>query len=419
MIKIENTEVVGIEPAIRGMRNPLNSWDKSDSQYIYLNGFRAGYDIGENDLSLMKKLGNAGNDHGKFLRMITVYCDITAPLYWIAEHDTYKVGTTRNSCSFMHKGVSKKFEITDFSVSDDRIYYLLKDIDRPKVGMKYPYETDEYKEFVTENGRKYKVFRNGRIFAESFDNVQNYKSGRVRKFNERELTPYEDSRGYFEVHLGGRGGKTYLLHRIVASVWSPINNEELYTVDHIDGDKSNNSLENLQWVSLQDNIKKAHSDGTYEKNILHSSYIKWKRGFKSTTPTEKHQIIEDKKSGMSYGQLSEKYGLTTKQINSIIYSGSENEELFLNTFIWESTINQLNNLRDTYLQTGDKDVFQEIRRILPSGYNQRYTWCANYAVLKNIYHARKNHKLDEWHAFCDWIKTLPYSELITGEQNDD
>ena len=124
MIKIEKTEVYGWEVAIRGMRNPMNSWDKSDSLPAFLCE-DGQFHIGENDLKLMKSLSKAGNDHSKFLRMINVTVDITAPLYWIAEHDTYKVGTVRNSCSFMHKGVSKPFTINDFSIQDERIYYLL------------------------------------------------------------------------------------------------------------------------------------------------------------------------------------------------------------------------------------------------------------------------------------------------------
>ena len=128
MIKFENTEVVGWEHVIRGMRNPMNSWDKSDSyenctidykkdeftgevteiQYPY-------YRVGAGDLCLMKKLVNAGTDHRKFMRMITVYVDITAPLYWWKEFDTYKVGTVANSCSTIHKIHEKEFTVDDFS----------------------------------------------------------------------------------------------------------------------------------------------------------------------------------------------------------------------------------------------------------------------------------------------------------------
>ena len=126
MIKIENFEVLGWEHAIRGMRNPMNSWEKSDSHYecheydklsdddknVYLID---GYVLGPNDYQLMTQLRNAGTDHRKFMRMITVYLDITAPLYFWKEFDTYKVGTVANSCSTMHKIAEKEFTLDDFS----------------------------------------------------------------------------------------------------------------------------------------------------------------------------------------------------------------------------------------------------------------------------------------------------------------
>lgn len=143
MIKFEKTEVVGWEPAIRGMRNPMNSHEKSDSEWVDPNEtfihyehhigdmygrtvVDDGYDpdakpyfqIGKNDLELMKRLRNAGTDHRKFMRMIVVYVDITAPLYWWKEFDTYKVGTVANSCSTMHKIHAEKFTLDDFSLEN-------------------------------------------------------------------------------------------------------------------------------------------------------------------------------------------------------------------------------------------------------------------------------------------------------------
>ena len=117
MLKIENVEVVGWEHAIRGMRNPKNSWKKGDSFWNYVSCGDCNYDfhIGPNDHSLMMTLRNAGTDHRKFMRMITVYLDITAPLYWWKEFDTYKVGTVANSCSTMHKITDKEFTLDDFS----------------------------------------------------------------------------------------------------------------------------------------------------------------------------------------------------------------------------------------------------------------------------------------------------------------
>ena len=132
MIKFENTEVVGWEAAIRGMRNPMNSWEKSDSVFTeheleyWTHYIVKMFDkIGQNDHDLMMKLRNAGTDHRKFMRMITVYTDIIAPLYWWKEFDTYKVGTVANSCSTMHKIHEKEFTIDDFSCEhliDEPIY---------------------------------------------------------------------------------------------------------------------------------------------------------------------------------------------------------------------------------------------------------------------------------------------------------
>ena len=111
MLKVERISVMNFENAVRGARNPMNSWAKSDSYYDE-NG---NYVLGENDLSLCKRLANAGSDHRKYLRQIFVTMDITAPLYWWKEFDTYKVGTVANSCSTMHKIHSKPFEMSDFS----------------------------------------------------------------------------------------------------------------------------------------------------------------------------------------------------------------------------------------------------------------------------------------------------------------
>ena len=114
MIKVSNIDVWGFGHAVRGMRNPMNSWDKSDSEY---QAWRIGdpFVIGKNDLDLMKRLYKAGSEHRKYLRQIFVSMDITAPLYWWKEFDTYKVGTVANSCSTMHKIAAKEFELDDFS----------------------------------------------------------------------------------------------------------------------------------------------------------------------------------------------------------------------------------------------------------------------------------------------------------------
>ena len=221
MLKIENFEVLGWEHAIRGMRNPMNSWEKSDSNFFddseghvcnicQGRGSMSLIEIGQNDYTLMKNLRNAGTDHRKFMRMITVYLDITAPLYWWKEFDTYKVGTVANSCSTMHKIHSKEFTLEDFSC--EKLYDQLGDL-RP-------------------------------------------------------------------------------------------------------------------------------------------------------------------------------------------------------------IVDRLNVYRERYLETKDKNDWWQMIQLLPTSYNQKRTVMLNYEVLANIYKSRRNHKLDCWHTFCDWIEELPYSELITGKEHE-
>lgn len=235
MLKICNFEVVGWEHAIRGMRNPMNSWEKSDSKVHtceceqWPHNIKKSFDeVGPNDLDLMKRLRNAGTDHRKFMRMITVYLDITAPLYWWKEFDTYKVGTVANSCSTMHCIHKKEFTLEDFS--------------------------------------------------------------------------------------------------------------------------------------------REHLMGTSEQQIPYSSNVPYIIDFRI-------------------------------QLEQIIAS--------------------LNNARELYLETKDKCYWWQMIQLLPSSYNQRRTVMLNYEVLANIYKSRRNHKLDEWHTFCDWIEELPYSELITGYEKNE
>ena len=209
MLTIENVQLFGFQAAIRGMRNPKNSWAKGDSTFE-LDTNEKGVqtiDLGPADLKLASALANSGPDDGKFLRMIHVQLDVTAPLYWWKEADQYKVGTVTDSCSTMHKIHAKEFTLDDFS--HEHLYSPLHDL--------------------------------------------------------------------------------------------------------------------------------------------------------------------------------------------------------------KPTVDLLNVYRERFLDTKDKEDWWQLIQLLPSSYNQRRTWDLNYAVLRNIYHARRNHKIDEWHTLCDWIETLPYAkELICG-----
>lgn len=262
MLKLENTEVVGWEASIRGMRNPMNSWEKSDSTFCrnvdcgepgpcsscdsQFNGCLC-QNIGPNDYKLMMSLAKAGPVHAKYRRMIVVYVDITAPLYWWKEFDTYKVGTVANSCSTMHKIHEKEFTLEDFSTEH--------------LGVIGP------------------------------DDIQLLGAH------------YEHYKHVFEID---------------------------YTIS--------------------------------ELNIARRLYIAADNKLKRDDLTDaerKHTVAQRKR------------------------------------FRWQMI------------------------QLLPSSYNQRRTVMMNYEVLAGIYPMRKNNMLDEWHEFCAWIESLPYSELITGPSLND
>lgn len=230
MIKIENVEIMGWEAAIRGMRNPMNSWEKSDSKTINMtlkkHELAPGVEtldyepcvpytsIGPNDFDLMKRLRNSGTDHRKFMRMITVYLDITAPLYWWKEFDTYKVGTVANSCSTMHKIGEKEFEMSDFSCEHmkptsikmmlDIIDILNKyraDYNNPeseKLGVKKDYWWQMIQLLPSSYNQKRTVMLNYEVLA----NI--YKSRKNHKLDEwREFCKWIESLPYSELITGG------------------------------------------------------------------------------------------------------------------------------------------------------------------------------------------------------------------------
>ncbi len=413
MIKVENIEVFNFEGAIRGCRNPLASWNKSDS-FEATDALGRPYIIGKNDLDLMHRLYVAGTEHRKFLRQIFVSMDITGPIYWLSELDTYKVGTVRNSCSFMHKGVSKPFTINDFTVHDDRISEILSPLKKADYDLTYPYETDEYKIYECANGRKYKVFRNGLVCACAFEYTDTL--GRHRIFDEVECKPSPNRSGYYELKMGGVHGEKWLVHRLVATVW--LDNPNGYTtVNHINGNKGDNTVENLEWCALGDNIRKGFDDGLYANGkSLHARYIKWKNGHTILDPFEKSQLLYDyRERNMKGTALAEKYGITARQANQMIFGrGCENEDLFIACYSWEMVLNTLNALREEYLESKDSEVFNRIRCLLPSGYNQRFTYTMNYENVVTMIHQRENHRLPEWRTFTDILKSLPYVKEIMG-----
>lgn len=417
-MRFKNTDVWGFEHAIRGCRNPLESWNKSDSKYNYDSL------IGKNDMDLMQRLIKGGSEHRKFMRQIFVSVDITAPSYFMAELDTYKIGVTRNSTSFMHKGISKEFEIEDFEIDDPRIIEILSTRKiKEKNPIFYPYETDEFKIYTMGNGRAFEVYKNGRIFCCPYDVIDSTGKlkGRTRHFERKELQPSINSNGYYELNIGGRDGEKWLLHRLVAHVWCE-NANNFDTVDHINGDKTNNCAENLEWVSREENIKRGFENNLMRRNNYHANYLNWKISSK-LDPSKKLKIRKEyQESQTTYKKLANKYNVSITAISAAINNyknSSDNNELFEFCWYWEEILKSLNMLRDKYLETKDFTYFRMIRQLLPHGYLYTSTITMSYENVYNICHQRKGHKLSEWQRFIEWAETLPYAkELIFLEKEN-
>lgn len=398
MIKLEKAQTFNWEAAVRGMRNPMNSWDKGDSEVVYdceqCDGNCGEYQgcsgvcvhIGDNDLSLMKKLIKAGSDHRKFMRQIFVSVDITAPLYWWSEFDTYKVGTVANSCSKMHKLLHKPFETSDFSFDKligyrNEVKQFRPDIDEENERWCAFCEHPDY--FVSDKGR---VRHNGRIL-----------SGSV----------HQD--GYIFVTIKG---KQMPIHRLVANCFlhSVVGKT---VVNHIDGNKMNNASSNLEWCTQSENVK--HSI----ENCLQPKGLSTYNG--KFSQEERQKIKEEWDVGnVSRRELAEKYGVSHTCISDIIndkYKYADKVNVFKE--VAKPLVDTLNELRDMYFCEEDADkkkkIWYSIIQLLPTSYNQKRTVTLNYENLFNMYHARKNHKLDEWRTFCEWIESLPYAKELIGE----
>ena len=406
MLKIENVNVFGWESAIRGLRSPMNSWDKSDSCYCkqpetndWNNKYKAccawsTYDLGDkpfcignNDLKLMQSLVKAGSDHSKFMRMINVTLDITAPLYWWAEYDTYKVGTVRNSCSKMHKLLSKPFEMSDFSFD------------------KLPGYKNEVKQFRPDFDEKDETWKplNPFYSVSNFGRIRNDETNRI-------LSGSLHKDGYIFVTVDR---KQVPLHRLIALVFCDDFGDGK-VVNHKDGNRQNNFANNLEWVTQQENIKHSHS------NDLQPKGLKTYTGKFTVEQREEIKRLWD--SGKkSTREIAKMYGVSHTCICDIIndkYKYAEKTNVYEE--VARPLVDILNEMRDSYLNCDDEEqkkiIWYSILQLLPESYNQRATVQLNYAVLRNMYHSRKNHKLDEWVEFCKWVETLPYAkELICGE----
>lgn len=399
MIKIENVDVYGFEAAIRGMRSPMNSWHKSDTGWI---GYRSDvgdfididYDefkikvIGENDLKLMKSLSKAGSDHSKFMRMINVTCDITAPRFFWEQFSTYRIGVTQNSTSTMHTIHKKPFTVADFSCEHLRGY-------SPNIPQFIPNAREDEEIWKNFGDTNYKISSEGRVKA--VYNQHHFEDG-SRGYFEREIIGSLHEDGYLFVTIKN---KQYPKHRLVAELFLE-NPDNKSVVNHIDGNKQNNRSENLEWCTQSENIKHSVYNHLQGKPIQTN-----KSKYLDLIPKVKAMYS----TGMSKRKLAKSLGISPPTVTYLLeYTEPKNEyKEFLNT------LDRLNVLREEYLDTKDKTVWRNMIEMLPQSYNQKRTVQLNYQVLKSIYHSRKEHKLDEWRDFCKWIEMLPYSEIIICE----
>lgn len=211
MIKLEHVVLASpeqMEFIIEGMRNPMNSWEKSDSEYETAGYDIVGFDLGENDHSLMQRLANAGTDHRKFMRMMPVYVRVTAPLYWWKEFDTYKVGTVANSCSTMHKIAEKEFTLEDFShehiLDNNGLWGIVYELNEWRT--KY-FETKDKKywwQMIQLLPSSYNQTRNVMMNYEVLANI--YKSRRGHKLDEwREFCKWIETLSYSELIMSAGG----------------------------------------------------------------------------------------------------------------------------------------------------------------------------------------------------------------------
>lgn len=217
MLQISKIDITGWEAAIRGMRNPKNSWDRSDSNFDCTGYYSSeececlhcdGYCLGDNDLSLMLQLSKAGTDHSKFLRMITVTLDINAPLYWWKEADTYKVGTVANSCSTMHKIHAKEFTVEDFSCehldcwSKSTLNHIIGTLNHYRHKFIETGDKDNWWQMIQLLPTSYNQLRTVQLNYQVLANI--YKSRKYHKLDEwRDFCKWIESLPYAEIITGG------------------------------------------------------------------------------------------------------------------------------------------------------------------------------------------------------------------------
>lgn len=431
-MKFVDTEVWGFKHALKGMRNPMNSWEKSDSgickggddgigcnncaiQHRCNHPYDKEFKIGKDDMKLAQSLIIAGNEHGKFMRMIHVAVDTDMPRYWWAEADCYKFGS-KNSCSTMHTIMKREITIDDFCVPQI-IKEILHKSDKEKKQYAFKCELPKGVELESKiysiNGYDYEVFNNGEIYSMPKDVVDSI--GRIRHYDRKKMLIGQNSGEYFSVRLGGRnGGKLVPIHKLLAQlfIYNDLPNEK-FEVNHKDGDKGNCSLDNLEWCTPSENNQHAFDTGLKEVSL----YAKYKAYIlnRKVSLLDIEKIKEMYKSGMTQKEIASKFDMKQAQISEILRGNiNEMSDDFEEAYTYELIINRLNELREMYLNTKDYYYVIRMKRLLPEGFLQLRTWDTNYAELRNMYFQRRSHRLkEEWiDTFCKWIESLPYAEEL-------
>lgn len=408
-MKFEKTKVFNFDGAIRGMRNPYDSWDKSDSKWI-LNEKDSNeyFVIGEKDKELAVSLIKGGSEHRKFLRQIFVCVDISAPLYWWKEFVTYRVGVISNSCSTMHTITKYEFTPEMFECKHLRGYRNIIDQTPNKIDP----ETENWKYYPY--NKQYLVSDQGRIKRLSYKNENNNIT-----YKEKIIYGSIHDDGYVFISIPtDKPGKYKQIpkHIMIADTWLNHKKFDGAVIDHIDGNKQNNNILNLEYVTQSENIKRSIKNN--QQPIPIKGYVG------KLTKEERNKIIEEyMTTDISRNELSKKYNVSKTTISSIInHKYDYGEHRFDEYQLLLNIIDDLNELREEYLQTKDKKVWKSLITLLPDSFIQKRTITMTYENLLAMCSKgqRRFHKLTEWSTdFINWARSLPYAQefIFTDELN--
>lgn len=433
MIKIKRLEIAGLIGATKALRLPYSKDARSEGNFEYESAkLSEGTDVhtettmyvADDDVNLMRTLKKRGDVHAKVLRGIMVWVEIIAPRYFWQEFDVYRIGVEKlSSESTMHTIGNGNITIDNFSVDETTREALTPHVRELSANvLKFGNPTVLESRVLNKFGRDYEIWNDGRIYALAFTTEDKIPDGSIRnRYHEKKLlevgkkaTPM----GYFQVRIGGRKGKSYMVHRLMAEAFIP-NPDNLPYINHKDGDKGNCSVSNLEWCTGSENCKHAYDTGLHKVGIR-QKYLSFKNSLKFT----ESDILDWKEmiaSGMSLDEVSELTGAGKGTIRRYT-NGDRNaymsdcRDVFDRAYIYDMTIDTINELAAQYAETKDFDYVRKIKTILPESFMQKRVVMMSYQALRRIVEQRHDHRLYEWREFCGWVATLPFAEeLITGD----